>query len=1784
MFKPDERYLPVKPGTYQTKESVEYLFSKVSNTREHWQKIVDKLKGIYCWSDDLQTSWFEINMQGTIEFHGEGCGYIGKEGSIDTIPKGLYNFWDILNQVQNAENREKFLLHPFTLEGKLTGVPSPWSFIQDESGVVSLKYIAPNIVNWLRQLPGIRFNRTTGRVNDVMGWDKPRDDTPEKSFQRQEVSKDTKLSFKHFIPNSGVVEKGYEFQFTHHNVDGSWNIASYSNDRVRIENPYGFTMPNIDLENASYNSTVMPGIVPNTFTWKSEREARLEDLKRKVRAGFLNVTARVENKYKLEFHPEIANYPDKFVVKLVNPVFYTAGLYPDEYRVRSETNSSFISQITSDTNKSSRNPIGDHFDHGYISGHNREMDTPDKVLAHYKRQRLYFKVQFTHLETGLVSNWIEVPYSPITKWEKDSVYDLTDEIMARENQWGVRLYAVRNIVDVNPDGTPVYKLLNQFVIDNFGHPGTYKIKTDFNNQPQTSQNSIALNYDKPFSQLTLSQREHWNQIKYKLVEYTHPSGQGPYPFFMNEKTFTAQPSDTATYAIKSELFPNPRYWITGDMVKTTYPDGRVEKAFSNVKFHLSGHKQGRWNISVRGLYQGNIDVGRNGEAVINITNLTTDMITLLSNENNLATLVDINTWNGVEIRPELIRAPAYAAFESPDALFEFNVTEKQGEDSVITRLRNALNNVTLDAIKRLDFLQSMIRARPTYEITLPSTLPSGRYKFRLGTTEITSNGNTNKLSITNAEDRLDRLYQDGTKLTLVEYNGVAVSNIVSTVNFTETRRYLKAALKPLTDSMEITGSLTITGNGDYEQDLRLESDANDSEFNQYYRLNIDNLGDEAYEAIAGGIISDGVFRGSFTDQAKPIIRTWDPKTKPTIPVRMLGINLSSADYYDVYEDEASMNANRKGYTIQIPNRITYTNDQILAENATRWLDEVMRLGLNVDYVCTGKEDGNLKFNMYAYAEGDSLSRMSPGTVKLTTTDPQYNEYEFEGNAGQRRYLFTDTDITKPYQDDYTRYTNPTSRTMRLVQVNGKQITPIVKNIPIRRTRYFMDVSHLESLTQASITGTVTINGTRQAKSSVYSGNIEFSNIAKGHYLMEYTLNGDQSLTMNVERDPQRIAYSSTMNNFDGSSTNDIPARFTKFSNMPVGDYNFDNGSFNARPLSFTIRNNLTVKDNVTIVEEAMTIMERLKNAQVSFVHLLEDFDSNENAHFEQRIKLPNLQETEGPNIQVRVMGRANPIRLPLVGDRALGSEIRLENRILVTKPNNLEDNYPVPKPNVITFELVSVNGISVPGTPRYDIPVKSHLQFIKHNALANRVEELDITGKRALVGDQDRYSAEFNGEVGKQSYSKLPSGKYEISFQIRSNYSKIFNVSPIINRFGSSTSGNFHNVRVNGVNDKDTYPKTITGYIRRYRDMLIHGDTPEQSGSVNITLNNKLVLEDKRAQPDVGDLYNKPTGNAAFDKVWDTADIRITIFRLEGNVDTRNRFGISANMLHTYTRMPAGRYQMEVMADPVKTTNGKLVVQLPSVFGPGSNMFGRAWAQKYGVEKVGKFDYIGSPPMTDAWKTASINIPYKKIELVVNSKAKTYESPDLRYSNPIDQYNLKFTVYAAVSSLLPLKDRYTLGIISSWLELDHISNAGKIDITIVDKTFTIDPRSSREYQDKMFCPIYIWEEHQDLMVPRYNREVIPYRKNLGNGRFDTNMFQDIGYDKTMDVTKEMMIPRKIKAKITVTTASNTVWKKDVLIPVQFHVINGLNKDFDPNSREDILPRKNRKVPQFISYE
>lgn len=828
MFKPDERYLPVKPGTYQTKESVEYLFSKVSNTREHWQKIVDKLKGIYCWSDDLQTSWFEINMQGTIEFHGEGCRYI-RGGEIDVQPHGLYNLWGIGERAPEWA-QEKFLLHPFTFESRLDGSPSPWSFVQDESGVVSLKYTAPNIVNWLRNLPGIYFTDNIEKGGNRYEWDRGRDATPKETFDRETLPKDKKYSFAHFITGDGNLEKGYEFHFMNKNPDDSWNLASYDSALLTIGNPFTFTMPRIDLNNAFYNSTAIPGVVPYKFYWKEPEAARLEALKNKVREGYRNAVASVENKYRLQFNSHETNFPEKFTVKLTTPVFRLAGLHPGEYDIVAEGDSVFRYTLTMPESKSHSHFIGEKFNDTKIPKHTAAMDTPAKVLEHYKAQRLYFRVKLTHKETGLESDWIDVPYSTLTKWEKDSVYDLTDEIMARQDQWKVGFYAVRNIIDVNQDGTPVYKLLNQFNIDNFGHPGTYKIKTDFNDQSQTSQDSIALNYDKPFNQLTPSQREHWNQIKYKLVEYTHPSGQGPYPFFMNEKTFTAQPSDTATYAIKSELFPNPRYWITGDMVKTTYPDRRVEKTFSNIQFHLSGHKQGRWNIDVRGLYQGDIDVGRNGEAVINITNLTTDMITLLSNENNRAALVNINTWNDVEIRPKLLRIPGVEAIETADATFEFNVIEKQGEDSAITRLRRELNDVILYGWKRLDFLRTMTQARPTYEITLPSSLPSGRYEFRLGSTTITTNDSPNKLTLTDYEDRLDRLYQDGTKLTLVKYNGAAVSNIVSTVNFTETRRYLKAALKPLTDSMEITGSLTITGNGDYEQDLRLESDANDSEF------------------------------------------------------------------------------------------------------------------------------------------------------------------------------------------------------------------------------------------------------------------------------------------------------------------------------------------------------------------------------------------------------------------------------------------------------------------------------------------------------------------------------------------------------------------------------------------------------------------------------------------------------------------------------------------------------------------------------------------------------------------------------------------------------------------------------------------------------------------------------------------------------------------------------------------------------------------------------------------
>lgn len=1762
MFKPDERYLPVKPGTYQTKESVEYLFSKVSNTREHWQKIVDKLKGIYCWSDDLQTSWFEINMQGTIEFHGEGCGYIGKDGTIDTIPKGLYNFWDILNQVQNTENREKFLLHPFTLEGKLTGVPSPWSFIQDERGVVSLKYTAPNVVDWLRQLPGIRFNNTTGRVNDVMGWNPDLHDTPEKAFTAKEVSKETKLSFKHFIPNSGVVEKGYEFQFTHHNVDGSWNIASYSNDRVRIENPYGFTMPNIDLENASYNSTVMPGIVPNTFTWKSEREARLEDLKRKVRAGFLNATARVENKYRLEINNNFDNPMAKFTVKLVNPVFYTAGLYPGEYTVKAIADGNFIKNITSNQDKSSRNPIGDHFNRGYISGHNDSMDTPDKVLAHYKSKRLYFKVKFTHKETGLESDIIDVPYSALTRWEKDSVYDVTDEIMARENQWNIRLYAVRNVIDVNPDGTPVYKLLNQFLIDNLGHPGTYKIKTDFNDQPETSREHILVNYDKLFNQLTSDQREHWNQIKYKLVDYAAPNGQGPFPFFMNEKTFTAQPSDTATYAIKEGLFPNPQYSIIGNAITTTYPDGRVVKEFKNIKIQISGHKPGRWKIGVTDFYYGDVEIGKSGEALVEIESLNKAMIDRLEDDYHLGTEITVYSWNDVEIQPQetrqITQSIPYHEF------IHFNLTESniQAENPVITRLRNMLNNVTFHALKRLDFLQSTTRARPTYEITLPSNLPSGRYKFRLGTTEITSNGNTNKLSITNAEDRLDRLYQDGTKLTLVEYNGAPVTNIVSTINFTETRRYLKAAIKPLTDNMYASGSLEITENGRYDNNMRMNANDSTDTVDGFYRMEVDGIAVE-YEAYANGNIDDGLPRVDLNDRSKPIVKTWDPETKPTIPVRMLSYSSNASTFYDLYEDEAAMNANRKGYTVQIPNRITYTNNQAIVDKTTRWFDELTRLGLNIDYVCTGKEGDDLKFNMYAYAEGDSLSRLSPGTVKLTTTDPRSSEYEFEGNAGQRHYLFTDTDITKPYQDDYTRYTNPTSRTMRLVQVNRKSITPIVKNIPIRRTRYFMDVSHLESLTQASMTGTVAINGTRQAKNSIYSGNIEFSNIAKGHYLMEYTLNGNQSMTMNVERDPQRIPYSLTINNFDGSSTNNIPARFTKFSNMPIGQYNSDNGSFNARPLSFSIRNNLTVKDNVAVVEEAKAIMESLKSKSV-FVHqLLEDFDNNERARFEQRVYVPRLRNAEDRNIQVRVVGESNTVRLPLTD-----KPFTMANHPWVNKPNGLTEPYVLAKPNTIQLELVSVDGIAVPGNPRYDIRVSGTSQYVKHSALVNRVENLDITGPFVMEGSQEEYKSKINGNVGKTSYSKLPSGQYEVQFTLAE---KANTVNITVNRSGNSTSGSFVHVNIPSTVTYASLPRTIQGSIPKYRQMYIEHDTQVEDVPVSITLDNRLTLDDKRTQPmNNGDLVNKPVGNAKFDTMWNEADMRVFLVDVSGNVDQRSDRVRYTSYLKTFRRLPKGRYEMSVLHQSYNTPeNGHINLQQTGVLKPQSNEYeGRAWAQPYGIEKVTEMNFIGTPPSDDRWKKASIMIPYKKIDLTINSKNKPLVPVDRRLADPFDQYRMVLHVFVAITSYRrnQTDDKYAPFVITSYIEFDQVSLQAFQKVIIGSDEIHFGIPDNRQYIDKVYCPIEPWI--MDMSTPGYNKLIWVNRNTINRSP---------GTDTQAELVKELMIPRKIKAKLHVEEIGGPRRTKDVQIPIQFHILNADDREYNTTLPELILPRFNRKV-------
>ena len=1511
MFKPDERYLPVKPGTYQTKESVEYLFSKVSNTREHWQKIVDKLKGIYCWSDDLQTSWFEINMQGTIEFHGEGCRYI-RGGEIDVQPHGLYNLWGIGERAPEWA-QEKFLLHPFTFESRLNGSPSPWSFVQDESGVVSLKYTAPNIVNWLRNLPGIYFTDNVEKGGNRYEWDRGRDATPKETFDRETLSKDKKYSFAHFITGDGNLEKGYEFHFMNKNPDNSWNLASYDSALLTIGNPFTFTMPRIDLDNAFYNSTAIPGVIPYEFYWKEPKAARLEALKNKVREGYRNAVASVENKYRLQFNSHATNFPEKFTVKLTTPVFRLAGLHPGEYDIVAEGDSAFRYTLTMPESKSHSHFIGEKFNDTKIPKHTVAMDTPAKVLEHYKAQRLYFRVKLIHKETGLESDWIDVPYSALTKWEKDSVYDLTDEIMVNENRWNPYLYAVRNIIDVNPDGTPVYKLLNQLSFQIPNGNGIYKIKTDFNDDPeiQTYDGSyLLINYDRLFSNLTQHQREHWDQIEFKFLEFTHSNGQGPFPFYMNEKTITAQPSDTATYAIQYALFPNPEYSLTGNMIKTIHPDGHVTKEFQNIQFHVSGHKQGRWSFRLRGLNTVDVDTDQHGYGTVMVSNLTSEAIQKLSNEIDRSIIIDVLSWNGIEIRSHLKRYPSVKSIESVNIEYNLNVTEKQGEDSAITRLRSALNNMTLNTIKRLDFLRTMTQARPTYEITLPSSLPSGRYKFRLGTTEITSNGNTNKLSITNAEALLDNLYQDGTKLTLVEYNGNQVTNISSAVHFTETRRYLKAAIKPLTDTMSITGSLTIQTNGQYEQGLRFEANGRD-DFSADYLLNIDNLGDGTYEAVAGGYISDGVFRGPLTDHDKQIIKTWDPSTKPTIPVRMLAINRGDNDPGDLYEDEAAMNANRKGFIVQVPNRIVYRNE--------------------------------------------------------------------------------------------------------------------------------------------------------------------------------------------VER----------------------------------------------------------------LIAEAKSIMESLKSKNLFVLQLLEDFDGNERARFEQRVYVPKLRNAEDRNIQVRVVGESNTIRLPLTD-----KPFTLQNHPWVNKPNTPTAEYTLAKLTSVSFELVSIDGVAIPSTPRYDISVSLCDQYIKRSTLLSRIEDMDITGKIILSGSQSNYNAKLTGNLGKASYGKLPTGNYDIVFRINDQMVK---TSPIVNRAGGSTLGNFTNISLPHDTTVERLPRTIDGNITHYRGLQVHHDTNVELASVPITLDNRLTMDDQRAQPiSNGDLVNKPVGNAKFDTMWNEADMRVFLVDVSGNVDQRSDRVRYTSYLKTFRRLPKGRYEMSVLHQSYNTPeNGHINLQQTGVLKPQSNEYeGRAWAQPYGIEKVTEMNFIGNPPSDDRWKKASIMIPYKKIDLTINSKNKPLVPVDRRLADPFDQYRMVLHVFVAITSYRrnQTDDKYAPFVITSYIEFDQVSLQAFQKVIIGSDEIHFGIPDNRQYVDKVYCPIDPWI--MDAVTPGYNKLIWVNRNTINRSP---------GTDTQAELVKELMIPRKMKAKLHVEEIGGPRRTKDVQIPIQFHILNADDREYNTTLPELILPRFNRKV-------
>lgn len=212
MYKLNYKYVPVKPGTYPDGTYPEVLLEHTSPTQAHWRKLVNNLNGLWCYSDNSQTSSFEINQQGTIEFIGTGVG-LSYSNQKPSGTQGLYNFYNLPITSFDETKKELPLLSPFTTYN-VNGITSPWTIIGEERDKpVSIKYTGLNLTEYIKSHPNLVSLS----------------DTPDH------------LTVNDFLNNKGEVSYGYLYR-----IDET-SPYHYDSNTVKISNPFTFKNPQTNI-------------------------------------------------------------------------------------------------------------------------------------------------------------------------------------------------------------------------------------------------------------------------------------------------------------------------------------------------------------------------------------------------------------------------------------------------------------------------------------------------------------------------------------------------------------------------------------------------------------------------------------------------------------------------------------------------------------------------------------------------------------------------------------------------------------------------------------------------------------------------------------------------------------------------------------------------------------------------------------------------------------------------------------------------------------------------------------------------------------------------------------------------------------------------------------------------------------------------------------------------------------------------------------------------------------------------------------------------------------------------------------------------------------------------------------------------------------------------------------------------------------------------------------------------------------------------------------------------